>query len=37
VIRQILSVLVAMLFVPAARAEEPKRPNVVLILADDLG
>ena len=33
--RLILSVLVAVPFVPAARAEQPKRPNVVVILADD--
>ena len=35
--RLILSVLVAVLFAPAASAAEPKKPNVVFILADDLG
>jgi len=35
--RLILSVLTAVLLTSAARAEEPKRPNVVFILADDLG
>lgn len=36
-VRLILSAFFAVLLAPAARAEEQKRPNVVFILADDLG
>ena len=35
--RFVLSAFFAVLLAPAARAEGPKRPNVVFILADDLG
>jgi arylsulfatase A-like enzyme len=37
VIRLILSALSALLLVPAVIAEAPRRPNIVFILADDLG
>jgi arylsulfatase A len=37
VTRLLLAALAAVALAPAARAEEPKRPNIVVILADDLG